>query len=60
MSEFIVGDVVRNGLRLATVTDVGTVLVAIRTAMGTSRMVCPWELVRLSAAQPGRGGARRQ
>ena len=45
--EFSVGDVVRNGMHLATVTDVGTVLIAVRTALGASRMVCPWELVRL-------------
>ena len=51
MTEFSVGDLVRNGTRVATVTDVGTVLVAITTAMGASRMVCPWELVRLRAAK---------
>lgn len=51
MTEFNVGDVVRVGLRVAKVTDVGTVLVAITTAMGVSRMVCPWELERLRAAQ---------
>jgi hypothetical protein len=51
MTEFSVGDKVRIGLRMATVTDVGTVLVAITTAVGASRMVCPWELVRLQAAQ---------
>jgi hypothetical protein len=45
--QFSVGDVVRNGGHVATVTDVGTVLIAVRTAMGASRMVCPWELVRL-------------
>lgn len=54
MTEFNVGDVVRNGLSVATVTDAGTVLIAITTAMGISRMVCPWELVRLSVAEQGR------
>ena len=49
--QFSVGDVVRNGGHVATVTDVGTVLIAVRTAMGASRMVCPWELVRLRAAK---------
>ncbi|MUL46327.1 hypothetical protein FZI85_08690 [Mycobacterium sp. CBMA293] len=44
---FHIGDVVRNGTHIATVTDVGTVLVAVTTTMGASRMVCPWELVRL-------------
>jgi hypothetical protein len=47
---FRVGDVVRNGSQVATVTDVGTVLVAVRTAVGTPRMVCPWELAGLPAA----------
>lgn len=50
VGRFSVGDVVRNGTRIATVTDVGTVLVAVTTAMGTPRMVCPWELVRLRAS----------
>lgn len=60
MTDFSVGDVVRDGLRVATVTDVGTVLVAIATEVGTSRMVCPWELVRLGAAQKRSFGALRQ
>lgn len=47
---FRVGDLVRNGAHTATVTDVGTVLVAVMTAVGTPKMVCPWELVRLCAA----------
>jgi hypothetical protein len=61
MTEFSVGDVVRYGLRVATVTDVGTVLVAITTAMGASRMVCPWELVRLPVAhhEHGRGAPQQ-
>ena len=44
---FSIGDEVREGTRVGTVTDVGTVLVQVRTSMGTSRMVCPWELVRV-------------
>ncbi|WP_162462237.1 mechanosensitive ion channel domain-containing protein [Mycolicibacterium sp. CBMA 234] len=54
---FRVGDVVRNGTHVGTVTDVGTVLIAVRTATGASRMVCPWELVRLRASHvvPGLG-----
>jgi hypothetical protein len=50
MNELHIGDAVRDGLRLATVTDFGTVLVAIATAAGVSRMACPWELVGLGAA----------
>lgn len=48
--ELRIGDVVRAGAHLATVTDVGTILVAVRTVVGTPRMVCPWELMRLRAA----------
>jgi hypothetical protein len=48
---FRIGDVVRNGAHVATVTDVGTVLIAVRTTAGAARMVCPWELVRLHAGQ---------
>jgi hypothetical protein len=53
-ARFRVGDVVREGMHVGTVTDVGTMLVKIETTMGTSRMVCPWELVRLRAAHDGR------
>lgn len=55
MTEFNVGDVVRIGLRVAKVTDVGTMLIAITTAMGASRMVCPWELVRLRTSAVDHG-----
>jgi Mechanosensitive ion channel, beta-domain len=47
---FCVGDRVREGLHTGIVTDVGTVLVEVKRTTGTSRMVCPWELVRLSDA----------
>jgi predicted pyridoxine 5'-phosphate oxidase superfamily flavin-nucleotide-binding protein len=43
---FRVGDKVREGLHTAMVT----VLVTVKRTMGTSGMVCPWELVRLSDA----------
>ncbi|MGH3556518.1 MAG: hypothetical protein ACRDTK_03245 [Mycobacterium sp.] len=52
---FFIGDEVREGMRVGTVTDVGTVLIQVKTAMGTSRMVCPWELVRV---RPSREGPR--
>ena len=45
-TRFRIGDVVREGMRVGTVTDVGTMLVQIKTTTGTLRMVCPWELVR--------------
>ncbi|MGB8402856.1 MAG: mechanosensitive ion channel domain-containing protein [Mycobacterium sp.] len=59
--QFRVGDVVRNGAHVATVIDVGTVLIAVRTAMGAPRMVCPWELVRLriSRVELGFGAPQR-
>ncbi|TLH59482.1 mechanosensitive ion channel domain-containing protein [Mycolicibacterium phocaicum] len=50
--QFNIGDLVRNGPHVGTVTDVGSVLVAITTVMGTPRMVCPWELVQLRLAAP--------
>jgi hypothetical protein len=52
---FSIGDEVREGIRVGTVTDVGTVLVQVMTNMGTSRMVCPWELVRV---RPSHGDPR--
>jgi hypothetical protein len=45
--QFHLGDEVREGARLGTVTDVGTMLIQVKTTTGASRMVCPWELVRL-------------
>jgi hypothetical protein len=45
--QFCVGDEVREGLHIGTVTDVGTVLIRVKTTIGISRMVCPWELVRV-------------
>lgn len=45
--QFCIGDTVREGRRVGTVTDVGTVLIQVETTAGSSRMVCPWELVRV-------------
>lgn len=52
---FSIGDKVREGSRVGTVTDVGTMLVQVKTSMGDSRMVCPWELVKV---RPTREGSR--
>jgi hypothetical protein len=52
---FSIGDEVREGTRVATVVDVGTMLVQVRTSMGTSRMACPWELVRVRPTREGPG-----
>ncbi len=43
---FHIGDVVRVGTRVGTITDVGTILVGVKATDGSVRMVCPWELVR--------------
>ena len=51
--QFRIGDEVRDGAHVGTVTDVGTVLIQVKTTMGTSRMACPWELVRLQASRDG-------
>lgn len=51
--QFCIGDKVRDGLHVGTVTDVGTMLIQVTTTVGTSRMVCPWELVRLRAPHQG-------
>ncbi|BBZ10015.1 hypothetical protein MBRA_02100 [Mycobacterium branderi] len=52
---FCIGDKVRDGLHVGTVTDVGTMLIQVRTTAGTARMVCPWELVRLRGPYEGLG-----
>jgi hypothetical protein len=44
--EFQIGDDVREGMHVGTVTDVGTVLIQVKTTDGRLRVVCPWELVR--------------
>jgi small-conductance mechanosensitive channel len=63
--KFQVGDKVREGMHIGTVTDVGTLLIQLKTSDGTSRIVCPWELVktqaevRRSASPPTALGGRR-
>jgi hypothetical protein len=44
--EFHIGDKVRLGVRVGTVTDVGTVLIEVKIGESSSRVVCPWELAR--------------
>jgi hypothetical protein len=51
---------VREGTHVGTVTDVGTVLVQVKTIEGTSRVVCPWELVRIRATYDGSTPTSRQ
>jgi len=55
--QFCVGDTVRKGLHVGTVTDVGTVLIQVRTSSGVSRMACPWELVRVGPSHDDFGPA---
>jgi hypothetical protein len=52
---FQIGDRVREGSHVGTVTDVGTVLIQVKTSEGTSRVVCPWELVLMRASHDGNG-----
>jgi hypothetical protein len=51
--QFCIGDKVREGLHVGTVTDVGGVLIQVETTTGTSRMVCPWELQRVRPSHDG-------
>ena len=44
--DFHIGDEVRVGMRVGTITDVGTILIQVKTIEGSLRVVCPWELVR--------------
>ena len=43
---FRIGDEVRDGMHVGTVTDVGTVLIQVTTTDGRLRVACPWELVK--------------
>jgi len=45
--KFHIGDRVQLGTRVGTITDVGTVLIQVKSDAGRSRVVCPWELVRV-------------
>jgi len=42
-----VGDEVRVGTRVGTITDIGTILIQVKTTEGRVRVVCPWELVKV-------------
>ena len=42
-----IGDKVRVGTHSGTITDVGTILVQVKTTEGRVRVVCPWELVKV-------------
>jgi small-conductance mechanosensitive channel len=44
---FRIGDRVRQGSRVGTITDIGTVLVQVKTDEGRLCAVCPWELVKI-------------
>jgi mechanosensitive ion channel-like protein len=43
---FHIGDKVQLGTRVGTITDVGNILIQVRTTEGSRRVVFPWELVR--------------
>jgi hypothetical protein len=45
--KFRLGDRVRDGMHIGVVTDVGTVLIQVKSDEGRSRLVCPWELVKV-------------
>jgi hypothetical protein len=47
MNYFHIGDEVKVGTRVGTITDVGTVLIQVKTAEDGLRVVCPWELVKI-------------
>ena len=52
---FQIGDKVRQGSHVGTVTDVGTMLIQVKTSEGTDRVVCPWELVPVRPSRDGIG-----
>lgn len=45
--KFHIGDKVQVGMRVGTITDVGTVLIQVKTSEASLRVVCPWEVVRI-------------
>jgi hypothetical protein len=57
--KFQIGDQVREGPRVGTVTDVGTVLIQVLTSEGTPRVVFPWDLIPVRAPHDGIGSSFR-
>ena len=45
--KFHIGDRVQEGTRVGTITDVGTLLIQVKSDEGRLRVVCPWELVKI-------------
>ena len=45
--KFEIGDKVQEGMRVGTITDVGTQLIQVKSDEGGRRVVCPWELVKI-------------
>jgi hypothetical protein len=46
--KFHIGDRVKLGsTRIGTITDVGSVLIQVKTSEGRLCVVCPWEVVRI-------------
>ena len=43
---FHIGDEVQLGSRAGTITDVGTILIQVKTTERSLRVVCRWEVVR--------------
>ena len=51
--KFQIGDMVHVGTRVGTITDVGTMLIQVKTNDGCLRVACPWEVVRTSSLPRG-------
>ena len=47
--KFHIGDTVQVGTRVGRITDIGTVLIQVKTNDGCLRVACPWEVVRTSS-----------
>jgi len=52
---FQIGDKVREGYMSAQLPTSAPVLIQVKTSEGTSRVVCPWELVLMRASRDGIG-----
>jgi hypothetical protein len=58
--KFQTGDRVRDGMHVGTVTDVGTVLIQVKSDEGGLRVACPWELVKIEIRGCGLGKSARR
>lgn len=47
--KFHIGEKIQVGMRIGTISDIGTVLIQFKTNDGCRRIACPWDVVKISS-----------